>query len=77
MPSNKPSQRTPKKTESSPPARRKASKPSARRQAGVAAPSYDDIARAAYLRYLQRGGRNGSDFDDWLEAERELKSRSR
>jgi hypothetical protein len=38
-------------------------------------PSYNDIAYAAYLRYLQRGGAHGNDFDDWLEAERELKSK--
>jgi hypothetical protein len=38
-------------------------------------PSYDEIAEAAYQRYLQRGGADGRDFDDWLEAERELKSR--
>jgi hypothetical protein len=38
-------------------------------------PSYDEIAEAAYERYLQRGGTDGQDFDDWLEAERELKSR--
>ena len=38
-------------------------------------PSYDEIAEAAYQRYLQRGGRHGQDFDDWLEAERALKRR--
>jgi len=38
-------------------------------------PTYDEIAEAAYLRYLRRGGSDGQDFDDWLEAERELKSR--
>ena len=38
-------------------------------------PSYDDIARAAYERYLSRGGNHGRDFDDWLEAERELRKR--
>jgi hypothetical protein len=38
-------------------------------------PSYDQIAEAAYLRYLKRGGGDGRDFDDWLEAERELKTR--
>jgi hypothetical protein len=35
----------------------------------------DDIAREAYQRYLKRGGGHGRDFDDWLEAERELRSR--
>jgi hypothetical protein len=38
-------------------------------------PSYDEIAEAAYQRYLQRGGQDGQDFDDWLEAERQLKQR--
>jgi hypothetical protein len=42
---------------------------------GVAStlPNEDDIRRRAYQRYLERGGAPGSDFDDWLEAERELK----
>ena len=38
-------------------------------------PSYDEIAEAAYQRYLSRGGHHGQDFDDWLEAERALKER--
>ena len=38
-------------------------------------PSYEEIAEAAYQRYLRRGGVHGRDFDDWLEAERELRSR--
>jgi len=42
---------------------------------GAYDPTYDEIAEAAYQRYLQRGGGDGRDFDDWLEAERELKSR--
>ena len=40
-------------------------------------PTYDEIAEAAYQRYLQRGGADGRDFDDWLEAERDLKARRR
>lgn len=40
-----------------------------------AGPNYDDIARAAYLRYLNRGGGHGGDLADWIEAERELKQR--
>ena len=43
--------------------------------ASADSPSYNEIAEAAYQRYLQRGGTDGQDFDDWLEAERELKSR--
>ena len=37
------------------------------------APTEDDIRLRAYHRYLQRGGVPGGDFDDWLEAERDLK----
>ena len=36
-------------------------------------PSEEDIRLRAYQRYLERGGGDGMDFDDWLEAERELK----
>ena len=37
-------------------------------------PSEEAIRARAYQRYLERGGTGGSDFEDWLEAERELKS---
>ena len=32
----------------------------------------DDIARRAYALYLARGGQEGHDVEDWLQAEREL-----
>src|SRR5919106_132910 len=35
-------------------------------------PSHQEVAEAAYLRYLRRGGQSGDDFNDWVEAEREL-----
>jgi hypothetical protein len=38
-------------------------------------PSEEDIRLRAYHRYLERGGGHGMDFEDWLEAERELKPR--
>jgi hypothetical protein len=38
-------------------------------------PTYEQIAEAAYQRYLSRGGGDGMDFEDWLEAERDLRSR--
>lgn len=40
-------------------------------------PTPDEIAEAAYHRYLSRqaGQGTGSEFDDWVEAERELRSR--
>lgn len=40
-------------------------------------PSDPEIAEAAYHRYLSRGGSHGLELDDWLEAERELRSRQR
>ena len=38
-------------------------------------PSEEDIRLRAYHRYLERGAEHGAHFDDWLEAERELKHR--
>ena len=38
-----------------------------------AQPSDEDIRMRAYMRYLERGGLHGLEFEDWLEAERELK----
>src|SRR5262245_25466045 len=35
-------------------------------------PSEEDIRMRAYHRYLERGAGHGLDFEDWLEAEREL-----
>ena len=40
-------------------------------------PTFEEIAEAAYHRYLKRGGGHGADFEDWLEAERELLSRKK
>ena len=40
-------------------------------------PSYDEIAQAAYRRYESRGRTEGQEFDDWIEAERELRQRTR
>jgi hypothetical protein len=39
------------------------------------APSYEEIAEAAYLRFVDRGASHGSDFDDWVAAEHELRAR--
>jgi hypothetical protein len=38
-------------------------------------PTEHDIRVRAYHRYLTRGDHQGSEFDDWVEAERELKKR--
>ena len=37
-------------------------------------PNEEDIRMRAYHRFLERGGAPGNDFEDWLEAERELKN---
>jgi DUF2934 family protein len=42
---------------------------------GSSGPNEEEIRHRAYLRYLERGGGDGQDFDDWLEAERELTTR--
>lgn len=39
-------------------------------------PSPDEIAARAYARYESRGGEDGHDVEDWLEAERELRDGS-
>lgn len=36
-------------------------------------PAREEIERRAYEIYLARGGVNGYDQDDWLQAEREIK----
>jgi hypothetical protein len=35
-------------------------------------PSREEIAQRAYELYLARGGADGSEQEDWLQAEREL-----
>ena len=39
-------------------------------------PGEEDIRLRAYHRYLERGGGHGRHFDDWLEAERDLRGKS-
>jgi hypothetical protein len=38
-----------------------------------AQPTEDEIRFRAYFRYLERGGSDGGDLDDWVSAEQELK----
>lgn len=46
--------------------------PAVRNEAPRQAPTREEIERRAYDLYVQRGGQDGSDMDDWLRAEREL-----
>ena len=36
-------------------------------------PTYDEIARRAYQLYETRGGDHGREWEDWFQAERELR----
>jgi len=67
-----------KRTPASPAAHKRAAskKPDGAAKAPVAArqPSDEEIRARAYERYLERGGEPGGDFDDWLEAEKDLKA---
>jgi len=38
----------------------------------VTSMSRDEIERRAYQRFVERGGMDGADIEDWLRAEREL-----
>ena len=38
-------------------------------------PNEDDVRLRAYHRYLERGGGHGMDFEDWLEAKRDLQKK--
>jgi hypothetical protein len=39
----------------------------------MAEPTYDEIATEAYTRWIARGGGDGGDVADWLEAEEALR----
>ena len=52
-----------------------AAKPQSGPTPSFQSPTNEEIRERAYHRYLERGGHHGSEFDDWVEAERELRSR--
>lgn len=41
-----------------------------------AEPTEQDIRERAYQIYLERGGAQGHDLEDWMQAERELRGRA-
>ena len=69
--------RAPAKKQAAPPAASASADDSGRTApaARPAGPTQDEIAIAAYFRHLNRGGSSGDEYNDWLEAERELKQR--
>lgn len=44
--------------------------------AGLREELKDGIARRAYEIYVQRGGENGQDVEDWLQAEKEISGKT-
>lgn len=46
------------------------------RRNGASTSTEDDIRRRAYEIYLQRGNAPGSQHEDWLAAEREIRTRA-
>jgi Protein of unknown function (DUF2934) len=42
----------------------------------VVAPTIEEIRERAFEIYIERGGFDGADQDDWFQAERELANRS-
>ena len=41
---------------------------------GIYEPSHDEIRLRAHEIHMERGGEDGNDLDDWLQAELELKA---
>jgi Protein of unknown function (DUF2934) len=58
-----------------PKARKKKAAPAPASSPAGPEPTLDDIRRRAYERYQERGGNHGKHFDDWLEAEKELRNK--
>ena len=47
-------------------------RPRRRASVTVAPPTQEQIEKAAYYRYLERGATDGTALDDWVHAERQL-----
>jgi hypothetical protein len=56
------------------PSAKDASSDQTRADSMASEPSEEEIRLRAYRRYVERGGSHGRHFDDWLEAEKELKT---
>ncbi len=66
------------KRESKKPAEKRERKASTGRRAKPSPqPAREDIERRAYEIYLERGGGEGGEMEDWLQAERELQRRNK
>jgi len=56
------------------PARARQSTPRRVKTPTPTSPTEHDVASRAYQLFVQRGGEHGRDWEDWLIAERELRS---
>jgi hypothetical protein len=66
------------KRESKKPAAKTGRQPSAKKRVTTSPePTREDIERRAYEIYLERGGTEGCEMEDWLQAERELRQRNK
>jgi hypothetical protein len=48
---------------------------SRRSESMASEPSEEDIRLRAYHRFLERGAGHGTDFEDWLKAEQDLRGK--
>jgi hypothetical protein len=67
----------PKREPKKPAAKTARQTPVAKRAKPSSQPTREDIERRAYEIYLERGGTEGSEMGDWLQAEQELRGRTR
>jgi hypothetical protein len=72
------SMRSPKSNQKAQALQQQLNEPSAQKPSALPLSPCEDlhalIAKRAYELYSERGGRNGSALDDWLDAEREILS---
>lgn len=67
----------PKREPKKPAAKTGRQTPSGKQAKSSPQPTREDIERRAYEIYLERGGSEGCEMEDWLQAERELQRRPR
>jgi len=67
----------PKRESKKPAAKAGRQTPTEKRAKSSPQPTREDIERRAYEIYLERGGTEGCEMEDWLQAERELRQQQR
>jgi len=67
----------PKRESKKPAAKAGRQTPAEKRAKSSPQPTREDIERRAYEIYLERGGVEGYEMEDWLQAEQELQQRNR